>query len=164
MGPESPQTNPIVASLSPHLVEKQGPVAAPFSTALVLHLCWACTDEVCRMQRDDGNSINFSDASHLSHSHSFFLLLTSLFLLTCFLCFFLLPSSRSHGSTSPHFPSFLSLDWLPLRPAVYMPFLKLLSLSPPTLVCPSASSSAWVCPFLFPHPQSISPWLPDSGF
>ena len=35
------------------------------------------------------------------------------------------------------------------------------SLALTTLVCPSASASAGFCPFISPHPQSVSPWLPD---
>lgn len=41
VGLESPQTNPAVAFLLPHPVEKQGLVPAPFHTVLVLDLCWA---------------------------------------------------------------------------------------------------------------------------
>lgn len=42
------------------------------------------------------------------------------------------------------------------------PFLNLHSPSR-RLSLPSATSSAWVCPFVFPHPQSVRPLRPESG-
>lgn len=97
----------------------------------------------------------------ISQVHFIFLTLSMsfklCFLLTCLPC----PPHVLTVHPLPCFPSFLPLDWLPLQPTTFMSFLKTSPLLPPVWVCPSASTSAGFCPFLFPHPQSVSPWLPD---
>lgn len=124
-----------------------------------------------RLQRNDGDSTNFPDIFNLSQApHSFCLLLISVFLpLPLFLPFsFSLSPSLSHFASSPYFPFIpISCPGSPPTSHIYDCFgeffgLISLFLQPTLVLLQPATSSAWVCPFFFPHPQSISSWWPDS--
>lgn len=88
--------------------------------------------------------------------HSFYLLLTSLFLLISFPFLFPLPSSHPHCSSSTHFPSFLSLDWLPLLPATYVPFKISHSFPPPWSAFLPPPQPGFV-PLSFPTHRALAP-------
>lgn len=130
-----------------------GEAAPNPSAALATRLCWV-TPPGCRGLTD---STNFSVIFSLPQL-PFFL---SSFNFCFSSAFFPFSFPRSPFLISPSlliFPLFLSLDLAALLPAtctavllvyVHSLFLTLVLLLP-------APSSAWGCPFFFPHPQSVS--------
>lgn len=88
---------------------------------------------------------------------SFYLLLTSVFPLTCLPFTFPLSSSHPHCSSSPQFPFIPTSRWLPLPPTTFMPFLETsVSLPPPWSAHLPPCQPGFV-PFSFPTHRVLAP-------